>query len=84
MVTYPLVKVVWLDHCGYTQSVWRSTSFVKEDLAPFEVETIGFMLKETDDFIILASTISPDPEDEKSQMEMCILKSCIKSRKDYE
>lgn len=67
--------IVWLDHCSFTTNDWHSTP---EELIPLEVITIGWVVKETKKYVIVASTFT---EHNQTLGEMCIIKGCIISRK---
>ena len=80
---YSLEKIEWVDHSSFTESRWR---FIEsyEDKSLFTVVTIGYVVRERDDSLIVISTISNlDSEDEADLRllnDMTILKCAIKSR----
>ena len=51
------VVIVWIDHVSYTESLWRSFDEMKE-LRPMEVKSVGYILSETPEYIILASHVT--------------------------
>lgn len=55
-MNYQQYEVIeWLDHCTYDKSEWRSEEEVGK-LEPIKVITLGFLVKETKESVILAST----------------------------
>lgn len=77
-----LVYVTWLDHCSFTNSMWR----VKEEydaLSPPLCQTVGWVLKEDDDMMVVVQTFQEhDDFDDQFCGEMCILKTNIKTLKE--
>jgi len=74
-----LVKIVWLDHCSYSTAQWRELDRIST-LEPVKVNSLGYVVKETKDMIIIASHVYHDDDDHGGQGEMCIIKKCIVSR----
>lgn len=72
-----IYRIDWLDHSGFTRGSWHDTEDTME-LDPIFVTSIGYLLKETKEYIILASSIT---NADHTAGESCILKSCIKKRK---
>ena len=71
------IEITWLDHCGWADTRWHNI----EDsaaLKPVTVKTVGYVIKETKKYIVVASVIS---EAEHTNGEMCIIKGCITKRK---
>jgi hypothetical protein len=66
--------VTWLDHTTYGSSSWRLTRTVKKELTPIEIQTVGVLIKETKDYLLLSSTLT---EDGDSRNEMLVLKGTI-------
>jgi hypothetical protein len=75
-----LVKVGWYDHCSFTENHWRTIEEY-DDLSPFYIETVGWVIKETKKYIIVVSTLS---ESGKVLGDMCILKNTTKFIKELE
>jgi len=71
MMDYKLYKVVWVDSHGYVG--WG----YKDDLEVpnFDVQGVGYLVKETDECICLSSQIATDC----FHATMCIPKVAIKS-----
>ena len=74
----------WLDHCSTPNRHWVSMEDVL-GLSPVIVHTVGWVVKETDDYLIVVATMQQVDEgaDASSQdvhCEMLIVKSCIKRR----
>lgn len=72
--------VEWWDHCSFTDSTWRE-EWEYDDVGPMRCQTVGWVIKESDDHIILVQTRS-EPNDlendsEKYSGDMCILKNNI-------
>lgn len=86
MINRELVYVEWLDHVSFTTSTWRSEDEF-DDLSPIRCETVGWIIKETDDFIIVIGTRNEptnkdiDTEHEENYLgDILILKSAITKR----
>ena len=76
-VDYPMVYVQWVDHCSEAHSGWKDVGIIKE-LEPIVVETIGFLLKETEDKFVVAGTVTMDND---CTGEMCIERGAVKKYK---
>ncbi len=78
--TYPLVLIEWVDAYGVTPN-W-------EDVAELEVDltcprTVGWLLLEDDTKLVVASTVSLDPDgDPQAVGVMVIPKVAVMNRKD--
>lgn len=68
--------VEWLDHCSMFGRKWESLSDALE-LEPALVQSIGWVVKETREFIILIPSLCEETE---IYGELLILKACIKRR----
>lgn len=55
MINRELVYIQWKDHVSFTTSTWR-TEEDYEDLGPALCETVGWIMKETDDYLIIVNT----------------------------
>jgi hypothetical protein len=82
-MTLQVEMIYWKDHCstGAGNGEWAKLETIL-DMSPIDVVTVGAVLKETDDYIIVASTLY-DPDGEHSQCgygELCLVKSDIKKR----
>jgi hypothetical protein len=77
-----LVYVKWVDHCSFTIQQWR-TEEEYEELIPPVCETVGWVLKEDDEMMIVIQTrqIHEDLDDQFCG-EMCIIKDNIKTIKE--
>jgi hypothetical protein len=71
------VYIEWLDHAS-SEMQWNNEE-TRTLRSPFLVRTMGFILEETDEHIILA--MSHTGEEETFFGEVLVLKSCIKKRK---
>lgn len=70
--------IVWLDHQEpYNDNVWWSPDDHKEIDGPVRVYTVGYILKETDDWLAVVGQIT---EDRYTSQPLVLVKSCIISR----
>ena len=72
-----LVYIEWFDHCSLTGGVWHEKSDV-ENMAPMLVKSVGWVVKETDKYVIIVSSMFSDVH---VGGDVLIIKSCIKSKK---
>ncbi len=70
--------IEWLDHSSFSLNHWRDLAEL-QDLAPKPCTTIGFIVHETKDHLVVAGTANP--EQDRYNGEMCIVKKCIVKRK---
>ena len=71
-----LVEVEWLDH--YSQDAWMTIEDLNDtDSVDYTVTTVGVLVKETKDWLYIASTVNK----EYICQTMCILKRCVTKRK---
>ena len=73
-----LVEVEWLDYCSMAGSTWNSMEDVKR-LAIIHMESVGYVISDTKDELVLASHISKDLEN--CSGDMCIMKKAITKMK---
>ncbi len=67
--------IEWFDHTSHSTVGWKS----KEDINDLDValcKSVGFVLKENKKSVTLVSSLADDDMDG----EICIIKSCIKTR----
>lgn len=57
-IPYPLVEVIWNDAASNSDA-WVHVS---EIATPEKVNTTGFLVKETDEYITIAGSVSTDPD----------------------
>jgi len=69
-----LVKVTWLDHASFALNQWQSLDGLRE-LRPQLVESVGWLVHETRDFVTLVSTVG---ENEGMTGEICIGRGMIR------
>ena len=74
-----LLKIKWIDHTTFTNAAWRDRKFVEKELTPVHITTVGWLLKETEDYYLLASTKS---DDSSMKHEFLILKGTVKKVKE--
>lgn len=75
--SYKIVRIKWLDHSGWENNTWHDFDSTVSDLAPFAVDTVGFLLNETDQYYVVAGTLAND--NEKTNGEFLILKGTVLS-----
>lgn len=68
--------ITWLDHCSWTTTEWSKLEDT-QDLVPLKVTSIGQVVKETKDHLVIVSTLT---EGGHTNGEMCIIKGCIVKR----
>lgn len=78
-IPYPLIEVIWNDASSNSES-WVHLN----DIAtPEQVNTTGFLVKETDEYITVAASIANHPEEiETVGNTMTIPKGMIVSRRE--
>lgn len=77
-IPFPLLLVEWKDH--FTEDSWTEKD--KLSTKPELCLTVGWLVKETDEIMILASGIDPnDPDKGAMGGSWHILKNCITSQK---
>lgn len=57
---YPKVTIEWVD--ATTNSGWEDIKTVLDE-RPHSIETTGYLLKETDEYLLIALTMSMDKDD---------------------
>lgn len=75
MTDYPLIVVEWVDSCGLKGGHWGSTEDAKQ-LTPSDCRSVGWLINETDDAIVLAAHVTPH----HVSGEMCIPKVAVTKR----
>jgi hypothetical protein len=72
--------IVWLDHHEpQNENVWWSPEDLKTSITgPARVHTVGYIIKETDDWLAVAGQVT---EDKYTSQPLVIIKSCIVLRK---
>ena len=59
--SYPVVCVTWIDHMSITKDGWPSIVKLKEEAAdPAVMHTVGYLIDKTDDYVLIAQTITDD------------------------
>ena len=72
------VIIDWFDHCSYHTNTWTAKSVIYNN-TPILITTIGFIINDSKDSLVIASTI--DHEDHCMKGDLCIIKATIKSIK---
>lgn len=78
MTAYPLLYVEWID-ASTTGAAWSDVSDLK-DVAPAYCRSVGWLIAEGPEHIVLAASIGDDEEDAVGN-DISILKVTIKKRK---
>ena len=69
-------RIEWRDHCAF-ENRWQDVGdFTDDSYSPVVAVSHGFVVKETDDYLIIAGSMGGD----EVRGAMCILKSCIIDR----
>jgi len=71
-----LIKIEWWDHCTFSENKWRALSDYIS-LKPYKAVTVGFLLKETKKYYIVAATIADDGIQPTGTGEFLILKGAV-------
>ena len=59
--SYPIVCVTWNDHHTLADTSWPViSSLVKDAREPMTCHTVGYLLDETDDYVLIAQTVTDD------------------------
>lgn len=81
---YELELVEWIDHSTYEVNEWRLIEEIASDLTPQEIHTVGWVIGEDKNKIILVSSKHlrgvDDDNAPRACGEICILKSAILKR----
>lgn len=82
MTPYPITYVLWSDSCVSGQGPWHSAEDLKEWLGERHlIESVGFLIFESKDHIVLAGSRHGVDEGLRTADEMKIPKGCIIRRK---
>jgi len=75
-MNHKIVKVIWKDI--QTLSEWNDMDFIKREMnKKYFQETIGYLLEDNKEFLVIAPTFSPDDPPEYSDTYI-IPKGCVK------
>lgn len=75
-MTQPLIVLEWIDITGNDEKPWMTLEEAQA-FTPAPMTTVGFLIRETSEFITLCSTIGQDDAGNLN----CIPKGCIRSQK---
>lgn len=75
---YSIIEVVWVD--SEAEQDWKPLAEVLEGPKSLECRTVGYLLMETEDRLVLAGSVSIDKQ---IHGHMTIPKVAIKERKDW-
>lgn len=67
-----IIEVVWKDHTVFSEPSWRN---VLEELKPALIRSVGYVLRDTDEYFELAETV--DSESPISGNHRVILKNTV-------
>lgn len=76
--TPDIVYLLWKDHGSFNTVGWKDVEDVQDQLDPFLIESVGYRVRETDEFIVIVPHLST--ANGSGCGEMLILKSCILKR----
>jgi len=84
-----LELIEWVDHWSFSDSGWKTfDKDVLDQVKPLAITSVGWILKENDEIILLVPHQHPHTEEANSEMRGCgeliILKSSITSRKELQ
>lgn len=80
--SYPLIEVWWDDAAALTHGWKTREEFEKESIKPEVMISVGFLLKETDDHIIIAMDLDRDgASNQRSQIPKGMMKNLRVLRK---
>ena len=82
MNTENLVIVRWIDIASH-DGAWMDYSDAVT-MKPIQVETVGWVIKENPEYIVVAASISPDKEESVTGSINAIPRGCISFIKDLE
>lgn len=77
---YPIVEVIWNDHRDKSDSDWEPLEEIVSSLTqPIEVHSFGYVVQETDTYVIIATTVDIKSETLDTAYAIKILKGTILS-----
>ena len=60
-LAFPVVHVKWVDHCTLADTAWPVISqLIKDAAEPATCHTVGYLLDSTDDYVLIAQTVTED------------------------
>tara|TARA_R100000900_G_scaffold91638_1_gene71343 strand:+ start:209 stop:454 length:246 start_codon:yes stop_codon:yes gene_type:complete len=62
-MSYPLVKVVWIDTVETSDSSWQSKEELLQE-TPASIDSVGYMIKQNDDYIVIAADKATKDDDD--------------------
>lgn len=71
-----LLYIKWIDSVSLYTGGWHSFEDI-EGMEPTMIDTVGYLIKETKDYITVASSLNPF----EASGDICIPKVCIKQKK---
>ncbi len=77
-MTYPLVKVVWIDTVETSDSSWQQLEeLLKETTA--SIDSVGYMIKQNEDYIVIAADKATKDDDDLFGRCQVIPKGVVKT-----
>lgn len=74
-----LLLIEWLDSASFDS--WTATDTLRK-LKPSACQTVGFLLSEDEDYIVLAGSYAANSHNDSACGAMCIPKCCITSQRE--
>jgi len=62
-MTYPLMKVVWIDTVETSDGSWQSKEELLES-TPASIDSVGYMIKQNEDYIVIAADKATKDDDD--------------------
>jgi hypothetical protein len=77
--SYPIVCVTWRDHHTMADTAWPTIAhLIKDAHEPATCHTVGYLLAQTNDYVLIAQTITEDGTCSEVMKVMCPLLDEIK------
>lgn len=73
-----LIEVEWIDSSGTSEWLFHKEVF---SIPPNKISSIGYLLEETEDYLVLVQSIGSDKDNLQYQGTMTIPKGCISGRR---
>lgn len=81
-VSYKIVEIIWVD--SDHSASWEKLEDVLEDQAGLECKSVGYLVADKEDRVIIASSMTADPErEEHISYYMAIPRQAILSIREY-
>jgi|TARA_X000001382_G_scaffold128027_1_gene116841 hypothetical protein len=77
-MTYPLVKVVWIDTVETSDSSWQQLEELLKE-TPASIDSVGYMIKQNEDYIVIAADKATKDDDDLFGRCQVIPKGVVKT-----